>query len=475
MRDSGDLYEDKEVVSNVKRYEAMKRNGVYAYFDVEEFLMIVDYYMSHDMQNKAVEACETALKTHGPDPELQLKRAQIHVHQGNAKTALKMIMPLEPLLSDDYEFYLTKASALLQLGKDEKTFIDCFKKALELSEDVEPEEREDIFMSIGEMLENGQYYKPALSIYKVASKEFPDNIDFLFKIGVCYESLDRIDESLDAYNRAIDLDPFSECAWYNIGIAYNRIGEYEKAIEAYNYAIALDPTFYDALFNKGNTCCNAGLYQEGMECYQEYLKTYPNSVSAQCYVGECLFHLGRVEEAERCFDSIITLFSDYADAWFGKAMILGLREDYAGAIATMKKVLEIDPEYDAALFQLGRLYAAVDNLEDSIESYREALKLNHYDVNFWEGLALAYYMLDDVRSTITVLTNGLDYLPDDSILLYTLAAVYQMIGRHDECIANFRKAFSQNPELCDRFTNIVPADKIPYEIAQLCKKDNDNQ
>ena len=475
MRDSGDLYEDKEVVSNVRRYEAMKRSGVYAYFDVEEFLMIVDYYMNHDMQNKAVEACETALETHGPDPELQLKRAQIHVHQGKAKAALKMILPLEPLLNDYYEFYLTKASALLQLGKSEDLFIESFRKALELSEDVEPEEREDIFMSIGEMLENGQYYKPALSIYKVASKEFPDNIDFLFKIGVCYESLDRIEESLKAYNRAIDLDPFSECAWYNIGIAYNRINEYEKAIEAYNYAIALDPTFYDALFNKGNTCCNAGLYKEGLECYQEYLKTYPNSVSAQCYVGECLFHLGRIDEAERCFDSIITLFSDYTDAWFGKAMILGVREEYDEAIKTMKKVIEIDPEYDAAWYQLGRLHAATKNFEDSVEAYREALKLNHYDVSFWESLALTYYTMHDTLEALKVLVGGLVYLPDDSVLLYTIAALYLTAGFRKECLENFRKAFSQDPDLCDRFTAIIPARKIPREIAQLIEQRKNNQ
>ena len=212
-----------------------------------------------------------------------------------------------------------------------------------------------------------------------------------------------------------------------------------------------------------------------MECYQEYLKTYPNSVSAQCYVGECLFHLGRVEEAERCFDSIITLFSDYADAWFGKAMILGVREEYTEAIKMRKKVIEIDPEYDAAWYQLGRLHAAQNNLEDSVEAYQEALKLNHYDVNFWENLALTYYMMDDTLNALKVLVGGLVYLPDDSVLLYTMAAIYQMIGHRKECLENFRKAFSQDPDLCDRFTAIVPANKIPREIAKLIKEQKDNQ
>ena len=106
MRESGDLYEDKEMASNVRRYETMKRSGVPSYFDVDEYLMIVDYYMQHDMQNKAVEACDTAIKVHGEDPDLLLKRAQIMVHQGKQKAALKVILPLEPLLSDNFQYYI---------------------------------------------------------------------------------------------------------------------------------------------------------------------------------------------------------------------------------------------------------------------------------------------------------------------------------------------------------------------------------
>ena len=473
MRESGDLYEDKEMASNVRRYEAMKRTGVPSYFDVNEYLMIVDYYMQHDMQNKAVEACDTALKVHGNDPELLLKRAQIQLHQGKVKEALKSILPLEPILSDHYEYYLTKASALLQLGKDESSFIECFEKSLELSRDVEPEEREDIFMSIGEMLEGGQLFKPALSIYKVAADEFPENIDFLFKIGVCYEHLDRLEDSIKAYNRAIDIDPFSECAWYNIGIVYNSIGEYEKAIEAYNFAIALDPTFYDAVFNKGNTCCNAGLYKEGLECYSDYLKAYPNSVSAQSYLGECLFHLDRFDEAERCFDDILKLFNDHADAWFGKAMILSERKETEKAIAVLQKVVAIDDEHDAAWHHLGRLYAETGQIVKSIEAYTKAVELNHYNTLTWECLALAYTAIDDYTSAISVLNEGLEYMPDDSSLLYVLSAMYLQVNHIEECLANFRKAFCQNPELCDRFTSIVADSAIPSEIKKMCNSQND--
>ncbi len=474
MREPGDLYEDKEMASNVRRYEAMKKNGVTTYFDVDEYLMIVDYYMQNDMQNKAIEACETGLKVHGNTPELVLKRAQIDVHQGKAKKGLKAILPLEPLLSDNYEFYLTKASALLQLSGDDDAFVECFQKALDLSLDVDPEEREDIFMGIGEMLENSQMFEPALNIYITATKEFPDNIDFLFKIGVCYENLGEIEKCLDVYNKAIDIDPFSENAWYNIGIAYNKAGEFDKAIEAYDYAIALYPSFFDAIFNKGNTCCNAGYYEKGLECYKEYLQEYPNSISAQSYIGECYFHLDQLDEAERCFDNILKLFDDYVDAWFGKAMIFSARNEYDKAIETLKKVVGIDDEYDVAWFHLGRLYTSIDDYGNAIKAYEKNVELNKFDAGSWECLALSYLTLDMVEEAEVKMNDALECLPDDSIILYVRAALLMMIGDNDSCVRDFRKAFSANPELCDHFLNIVPKYRIPAEIKALCKKRNNN-
>lgn len=474
MREKGDLYEDKEMAANVKRYEAMKRKGEFAYFDVDEYLMIVDYYMQNDMQNKAVEACETALRVHGDTPELVLKKAQIHVHQGKVRSAMKAILPLEPLLSDNYEFYLTKASALLQMGKEDG-FIECFQKALELSQDVSPEEREDIFFGIGEMLENGQLYEPALQFYRVASSEFPENIDFLFKIGICYENMGYAERGIEVYNKAIDIDPFSESAWYNLGIAYNHVGDYDKAIEAYNYAIALDPSFADAIFNKGNTCCNAGLHDQALECYNEYLRIYPNSVSAMCYVGECHLHLGNVDESERCFDNILKVFNDYADAWFGKGMVCCAKKDYDRAIESFKRTLVIDSEYETAWFQLGRIYTETDNLKEAIDAYEKSIELNKYDAVSWECLALAYSSVDEVDIAIVKLTEALDFLPDDSLLLYVIAGLQLCIGDTDSCVKNFRKAYKLNPELCEHFFNIVPKSKLPKEIKTICNKNNNNQ
>ena len=470
MHGKGNLYEDKEIASNVRKYEAMKKSGVFAYFDVDEYLMIIDYYMQNGQENRALEACETAIGVHGDVPELVIERAQIQISQGHADIALQAINSVESLMSDNYDFYLTKASALLQTG-DSSEFIKCFDKALKLSCDADPEERESIIFNIGEMLESCDMFDIALRFYQIAADEFPDNIDFLFKIGICYENLGKSDKSIEIYNKAIDIDPFSESAWYNLGIVYNKIGEFDKALEAYNFATTIDPSFYDAIFNKGNTYCNAGNHAAALECYKEYLKEYPASLSAQCYIGECYIHTDQLDEAERCFDSIIRMFEDYADAWYGKAMVFNARNDIDKAIEALHKALAIDPEHDVAWFHLGRLLNDCGDLAEAEKAIEKSIELNKYYENAWDLLGVICFEQMKIKKVIERMREATDfYLPNESSLLYMLAAAYLLEGEEKLGMEKFNQAYHNNPDLCERFFIIMPKRKLNSTLKAIYNK-----
>ena len=470
MHNSDDWYDDKEVEEAVSRYEASKLTGGSQYFDVDEYLMIIDYYMVNDRQDEAIEACAKAMRLHGDEPELVLMRARIDIHQGNAEKALESILPLENMLSDDYGYYLTKASALLDLERD--GFDECFEKVFELIEDESSELREDIFDEMGEMLERARLYPEARSFYEMAVEEFPENLVFLFKLGFCYECLSKPEKAIELYNKAIDVDPFSESAWYNIGIAYNRMGEYDKALEAYNYAIALDPSFSDAIFNRGNTFCNAGRYSEALECYQEYLQIYPDSVSAKCYSGECYIQLGRIDEADECYNKILSEHGgNNAEAWYGKAMVFSARGETKKAIEALETLLKIDNEHDTAWFHLGRLYFMLERNHDAIEAFEESLKLNKYNSAAWQNLALLLIMRHEYGEAIERLETALEFfLPDDSTLLYTLAAAEFLAGNVQSCMHDFKKAFNSDPDMIGDFLSLVPKSRMPIELKKLCNQ-----
>lgn len=60
--------------------------------------------------------------------------------------------------------------------------------------------------------------------------------------GVTLERAGNYEEALEAFNKAIQLDPQFANAWYRKGLVLNNLGRKEEGKEALNKAYELDPT-----------------------------------------------------------------------------------------------------------------------------------------------------------------------------------------------------------------------------------------
>ena len=66
------------------------------------------------------------------------------------------------------------------------------------------------------------------------------------------------DEAIQAYDKAIQLDPKFARAWYYKGSSLSNLDRYDKAMEAYDKAIELDPKYAWAWNDNGNCSCSTG-------------------------------------------------------------------------------------------------------------------------------------------------------------------------------------------------------------------------
>lgn len=74
-------------------------------------------------------------------------------------------------------------------------------------------------------------------------------------LGWIYRNMNRADESIAAYKKALELDPKQEQAALGLGWAYQYTKNYDLAIAAYNQAIAIDPKEAAADANIGIAWC----------------------------------------------------------------------------------------------------------------------------------------------------------------------------------------------------------------------------
>ena len=61
----------------------------------------------------------------------------------------------------------------------------------------------------------------------------------------------KLEEAIEAYNKALSIKPDYADAYYNLGIALQDQSKLEEAIEAYKKALSIKPDYADAYYNMG--------------------------------------------------------------------------------------------------------------------------------------------------------------------------------------------------------------------------------
>lgn len=83
------------------------------------------------------------------------------------------------------------------------------------------------------------------------TKTTPDDTNAWIQLGHLYFDSGQPPLAIDAYERALQLDPEMPDIWTNAGVMHRRNGNPHKAIEFFNRALAIDQHHQIAWFNKG--------------------------------------------------------------------------------------------------------------------------------------------------------------------------------------------------------------------------------
>ncbi len=109
--------------------------------------------------------------------------------------------------------------------------------------------------------------------------------DSWFKLGLSYGKTGIHTKEINAYKKAIGIDPAHAKAHYNLGIVYSYLGIYQEAADSYREAIRLTPRHSNAYYNLGIAYGNLNRYDDTIIAYEEALKIRPDHASALYNLG----------------------------------------------------------------------------------------------------------------------------------------------------------------------------------------------
>lgn len=118
----------------------------------------------------------------------------------------------------------------------------------------------------------------ALPYLEAAAAEEPDNIPAFLYLGMACLQLDRADDAVAVYLRALAKGG-KERAWiaYNLGNIYYGKENYPQADSYYSLAIEADPALASAYLNRANSRVSQRALKEAITDYERYLALEPRA------------------------------------------------------------------------------------------------------------------------------------------------------------------------------------------------------
>ena len=205
--------------------------------------------------------------------------------EANPATAQFWLSFIDTLIKLDQ---LADAKAVLDQAKSNGAKGDGFDMLKQrLNEATVQKPPQDQLQTLIDLYSQGQLQQ-ALKQAKALVQQFPMSLVLYNIQGAVLQELGQLDLSIDAYNKALAIEPNYADAYYNMGMALQKQGKLQEAIKAYNKALAIKPDYVDAYNNIGVALKGQGKREEAIEAYIRALSINPDYAEAYNNIGNSL-------------------------------------------------------------------------------------------------------------------------------------------------------------------------------------------
>ena len=103
--------------------------------------------------------------------------------------------------------------------------------------------------------------------------------------------------AIDAYEKAVDLDPDHFRSWFNLGSRYGKLQQNAKALPCYQKAVELKPDDVMAHYSLALICNLLNMIEDSIKYYQEAIQLNPNFARAHSNLATVHYSVKNGREA----------------------------------------------------------------------------------------------------------------------------------------------------------------------------------
>lgn len=314
------------------------------------------------------------------------------------------------------------------------------------------------FRNLGEAFNGQERYEESLNLYQVAAGMEPDEPLNHARMGTVLFHLERYSEAVSSMKRALELQyDFSTVPRLHalIGQAFRKMGRHGEADKHFGLSVKLgmemnspDP---EVLFSRAEDLRGQKLYGESLKWYRLAIEMDSGFALAYAGMGDSLYHLGRYQEAISSMKRALELQPDFP-------MAPTLRYLMVQASRSMSQLYSVQDQTSGAMESgsgdARTLFFQAEDLreqkryEESLKWYRDAIEAYPDFALVYAGMGDSLYRLGRYEEAVSSMKRVFELLPDFPLaptLHYLTGQALRELERYAEAEEHYESALRVAP------------------------------
>lgn len=230
--------------------------------------------------------------------------------------------------------------------------------------------------------------------------------------GLKHSQVDQITQAIQAYIKAVQLDPQNAVYHYNLAIAYRRNDDLHNALRQAKLAESLNTRDSDFPDLVGRIYYTLKQYSQAVAAFERAIQCAPQNARFHGELGEVYLEQGDEVSAFKAFLVASQLEPENALFLFRLARLLYKANMFDEAKVLAQEAVRCAPELGATHNLLGMILFAAGDYKSAIKAQEEALRLEPKDAVYTLNVAMGYLAIGQKSKARQLAKRALSVDPD---------------------------------------------------------------
>lgn len=326
-----------ESKDSVLRFENYINNKEGGFFDLEQLLDILDYYVEIDNSQYFKEALDLGILLYPDDIDIRIRYSRYVVNNESYDKAIEYLLHYLELYPKNPDLLYSLGILYSEIG-DRKSSVKYLKKSIEIDEDIEA------CQNLAQELALDNNFLESINYIEKVLKVEPDNDLALKTYSYCTQFIEKDQNTIDFLYKLCMNNPYSFNNWLSYGIVLSNFDEHFDAITAFDFCIAIDEKNAIPFNYKGESLIALDNIQGAIKVLHEALEIDPELSTIHFSLAQAYEKLDNWTTASSYYRECIKLDTLNADAWMGIGYCYFELDDFNSGEPFIIRALELDPD-----------------------------------------------------------------------------------------------------------------------------------